>query len=74
MGSRRTWWPLVVALVAMTAWSIARARDDEEEICVDQCKAQHDQCVDYCGEHRNPIECDADCREEFQDCVHECRR
>jgi hypothetical protein len=38
------------------------------------CAAQHKQCVEVCGEHSNPIQCEADCRDDEYACHQDCER
>ena len=47
---------------------------DREEQCVNACVEADRACVATCGEHRNPMECDAQCRRTESDCRHDCRR
>ena len=42
-----------------TAWAL----DEEREACVEACHEAKAQCVDSCGTHDNPMECEADCRD-----------
>ena len=64
----------VLIVVGTTfAWSLALADADDEAACKDQCQAQHEQCIEYCGDHPDPVECDADCTDERRDCVNDCR-
>jgi hypothetical protein len=60
-----------IALCSIAGGAIANSQEDE--VCIDECKAIHQECVDYCAEHTNPLECDDECRDEQTDCAQECR-
>jgi hypothetical protein len=64
---------LVAALVSIFWWSTSRAQDDEE-MCEEDCRARHEQCIEVCAEHPNPVQCDSACRKEAQSCEHDCHR
>ena len=57
--------------LAMTAW-MSTTHAIGENPCELACEAAHEQCVETCGEHSNPMECDSDCRETLQDCTRQC--
>lgn len=63
---------VMLGLVAMAGWA-ARAVDDENS-CIQACKVEHARCISACGEHSNPVECEATCRETFEDCERRCYR
>jgi len=43
-----------------------------ETPCEEVCEAAHQQCIEECGNHSNPVECAAPCRRTLQDCTHQC--
>jgi len=65
MSSRRILGVLLI-VIALTAWWSPTYADDEDD-CKSACEMQRKQCVEACGEHPNPVECDADCRDDFLD-------
>lgn len=74
MTIRWTLGALVIAL-ATTAWlSTTQAwnGDDEGDRCRSECQAQHEICIDSCGEHSDPVDCDSACREASEDCQDRC--
>jgi hypothetical protein len=72
----RSRWVLVALLIAIstTMWWSTTYADSEENDCVSACEMQKQQCVEVCGDHSDPIECDADCRDAFEDCRQQCFR
>lgn len=62
---------LLISLGMTFWWSTSQAQ--EEDTCVESCRSEHEQCIESCAQHPNPIECDADCREDSIDCTRECR-
>ena len=72
MKLRLTLGTLVLAL-AMTTWLSTVYGQQEDEACRTACQTQHDLCIEACGEHPDPVECDADCRDQMEDCNIECR-
>ena len=64
---------VLLALTVMAWFSATQAYSGYgEEPCEAACEASHEQCVDTCRTHSNPIECDAACRETEQVCKREC--
>lgn len=61
---------LAVAAAALAVW----AQDSGREACVEVCREEHAQCVESCGSHGNPMECESECRRALQDCSHDCRQ
>jgi hypothetical protein len=61
---------LVACVVA--AWGSASG-DMEDGPCRQACHENHAACVETCGDHSNPVECDSECSETLQDCLRECR-
>jgi len=41
--------------------------------CRNACHEELRVCIESCGEHRNPIECEADCRKVDYECNHHCK-
>jgi hypothetical protein len=72
MKLRSTLGTLLLGL-AITAWLSTAYAQQEDEACRTACQTQHEQCIEACGEHSDPVECDADCREQMEDCNTECR-
>jgi len=62
---------IAVCLIAM-AGSPASALDEEYDACEAACRAAKVQCITSCGEHDDPMECDARCEEQAQECREEC--
>lgn len=60
-----------VCLIAM-AGSPAMALDEEYDACEAACRAAKVQCITSCGEHDDPMECDAGCEEQAQACLEQC--
>lgn len=50
----------------------ATEADREREACMDYCRDQSSRCMEECGRHHDPVECDSECRDDFQDCEREC--
>ncbi len=71
MSSRRILGMLLI-VIALTAWWSTTYADGEDD-CKSACEMQRKQCVEACGEHPNPVECDADCRDDLEDCDRHCR-
>jgi len=64
---------LLLALTVMAWLSNTQAYSGYgETTCEAACEADHEQCVDRCSTHSNPVECDAACRETEQICTREC--
>ncbi len=62
---------LLISIGMTFWWSTSQAQD--EDACVEYCRVQHEQCVESCSRHPNPVECDADCREDSFACTRQCR-
>jgi len=43
-----------------------------DDACRQVCQDEHSRCVTVCGDHPNPVECEADCREASDDCEDRC--
>lgn len=51
----------------------SRAQIIDSNDCERACYEQESACARACGEHTNPMECDATCRDDRDDCLRECR-
>jgi len=58
--------------LALTAWMSTTQAQDGGDACRSACEMQQQQCMQACGEHRNPMDCDVDCRDEGMDCRARC--
>jgi len=67
-------WVLGAFLItlALTAWLSTTYAQDGGDGCRSACEEQTQQCMQACGEHRNPMDCEVDCREAGQDCQARC--
>ena len=64
---------LVLAVAALATWSlVAWGQAIEENPCRRACYEEQSSCVDDCGEHNNPVECEGECRDAVEDCLREC--
>jgi len=70
MTPKVIWMALVIAL-SMTAW-LTTTQAQEDSDCRAACQAQHERCVEVCSVHSDPVECDANCRNEMEDCEARC--
>ena len=61
-----------LTLVALVLGVPATRADEEREACVEACEQTKAECVAACGTHDNPIECDAACQEDAQECTERC--
>ncbi len=58
----------------LAAWiGVALAQNPEEGPCHQACAQQETRCVEDCGHHDNPMECEADCRDASWNCRDRCR-
>jgi len=65
---------LFAAACGVAIWSFATsAQVIDATPCQKSCYEQHSACVSACGAHDNPIECEARCDDQFEDCDAECR-
>ena len=60
----------ILCLLGMVAFA-AFALDDDDP-CRQACQDEQSRCVTVCGDHPNPVECEADCREASEDCEDRC--
>lgn len=65
---------VVLIVVGGAALFGESSKAQDEESCKMDCAAQHKQCVEVCGEHSNPIQCEADCRDDEYACHQDCER
>ena len=65
---------VVAAALPVLGWASSSPQSQDEQVCQDACQAELRQCVEACGRHSNPIECEADCRRDADDCQGDCRR
>lgn len=67
-------WKILLLLSGLLglAFFSATAQVGDEDPCRSACRDAHSQCVTSCGAHSNPIECEAQCREQAQDCEERC--
>lgn len=64
----------LIAFVVLGVWAPAsRAQIIDSNDCERACYERQSACARVCGEHTNPVECDATCRDEREDCIRECR-
>jgi len=57
----------LLAMASGPAWG-----QEPDEACTAACRAAREQCVTECSEHDDPIECDARCKEQADDCLDRC--
>jgi hypothetical protein len=67
---RRHWTLLLVAGVALIAYAAVSMPEDDS--CRQSCRAEHAHCVSECGDHSDPIECEAACRRAAEECERSC--
>ena len=63
----------LVGLLAMASLLLG-LQDRERELCEDACQERAGSCVEYCGAHDDPVECESVCDEERDDCLRDCHR
>ena len=66
------WHHSLTGLLGLTLLS-ATAQIGDQDPCRNACHEAHARCVGNCGEHSNPMECDARCDEAMQECESSCR-
>ena len=67
----------LLAFLVLVVWtfigiSAGHAQVIDADPCQKECNREHARCVDTCGDDDNPEECDAQCNEDWQDCLQEC--
>lgn len=65
-------WGLGVAVCAAAGWGLARAQDMPSDACRAACYEEQSACVDACGDHDDPEECEASCNDAVEDCLDRC--
>jgi hypothetical protein len=61
------------AALAASVSSTTLAQDVDGGECQQVCYEQQQVCVTACGEHGNPVECEAQCNDDLSACLEECR-
>ncbi len=55
-------------------WSVhASSQAIDTNACERACYEDQTACIEDCGDHSNPVECEAECHDELRDCLRECR-
>ena len=62
---------LLAGALALTFFS-AHAQIDEQDSCRMDCRYALSACLDRCGSHPDPIECEDSCQSEAQECESAC--
>ena len=66
---------LVITSIALLVGAPpARAAEGDAEACRADCETERLQCVERCSTHSNPIECEAECRDDAETCTRQCER
>lgn len=61
------------AACLLSLWSFGTwAQVIDSSPCEQSCYKQKSICVTACGEHTNPVECEAQCQDDLLDCLREC--
>ncbi len=64
----------LIGVVVFGAWApVSGAQVIDSNVCERACYGQESACSRVCGEHTNPDECDAACKDDLEDCLRECR-
>jgi hypothetical protein len=63
---------LMMACLFALAGYPASAQDEGHDSCAAACGDAREQCVTSCGEHDDPMECEADCEDQAEDCTERC--
>ena len=70
----RTWLVALAAGCLLVGWGVASgAQNDGRDACGESCHQQERTCIERCGEHDDPIECEGGCRDQLDDCLGRCR-
>jgi hypothetical protein len=65
---------LLAALCLAAIWSFAGwAQVIDSTACERSCYEQKSVCVSACGAHTNPVECEAQCDDQLDTCLEQCR-
>ena len=59
---------LAIGIAFFAAW----AQDEGEDSCAAGCREAKERCLTSCSSHGNPMQCDARCEEEAEDCEERC--
>ena len=63
---------LAVGLLAPWAF-LSSAQVDDAGACEQACREVKASCIDVCGTHADPVECEAQCDDELEGCLERCR-
>jgi len=67
----------LVAISAVCAMlvtgSVVWAQSAGRDSCVDACEQAEARCIDACGTHDNPVECEEKCQDTAEACSRQCR-
>jgi hypothetical protein len=63
---------LVAACLAALGSHGSAAQVIDSDACQQSCHEQQSVCVGACAAHRNPVECEAQCRDERLDWLKQC--
>lgn len=71
----RTLVVLLAAVGAVALWSAVTTAQviDDSGTCEQSCYERKAMCVEACGEHTDPVECEGGCSDDLRDCVRDCR-
>ena len=65
-------WEAVCLGLVVTGSSVGRAQGPGADVCERVCSEREASCITACGEHDDPIECEAACRDAAAACEREC--
>jgi len=68
---------IVLAAAALgTLWLLSglatTAQSEADDACRQSCEDQSSECVSACGQHSNPVECEARCHDGRFECIQSC--
>jgi hypothetical protein len=73
MTRRSVLFALLGAACLVAIWSFATwGQVIDASACERSCNEHHTAYVTACGTHDNPVECDADCRDQLEGCQEQC--
>ncbi len=61
-----------ICLAFVFASGSLQAQVIEGDACMEACYREKAACVEECGRHPNPIQCDSECKETLEDCLDRC--
>lgn len=64
---------LAAVYIMVVAGAVAWAQSTGHDSCIEACDQAKARCINTCGTHDNPVECDEQCQETAQACTHQCR-